>query len=96
MGSNVSTLRIGTSAVFVLIALRALRFEPIWVWLSGLTAALGWTVLAIFAWRQAGAPVIRFRHRPTAAVAIVLAILLLVVLGLIELIGRPPVSTAAG
>jgi len=42
-------------AIFVLIALRALRFEPIWVWLSGLTAALGWTLLAIFAWREAGA-----------------------------------------
>jgi len=41
-------------AVFVLIALRALRFEPIWVWLSGLTAAIGWTLLAIFAWREAG------------------------------------------
>ena len=42
-------------AIFVLIALRALRFEPIWVWLSGLTAACGWTLLAIFAWREAGA-----------------------------------------
>ncbi|HSE13889.1 MAG TPA: adenylate/guanylate cyclase domain-containing protein [Rudaea sp.] len=42
-------------AIFVLIALRALRFEPIWVWLSGLTAALGWTLLAVFAWREAGA-----------------------------------------
>ena len=40
--------------IFVLIALRALRFEPIWVWLSGLTAAFGWTVLAICAWRAAG------------------------------------------
>ncbi len=28
--------------VFVLIALRALRFEPIWVVLSGITACLGW------------------------------------------------------
>jgi len=43
------------AAIFVLIALRALRFEPIWVWLSGLTAAFGWTLLAIFAWREAGA-----------------------------------------
>jgi len=42
-------------AIFVLIALRALRFEPIWVWLSGLTAAVGWSLLALFAWRQAGA-----------------------------------------
>jgi hypothetical protein len=35
-----------------------------------------------------------FWGRPTAAVAIVLAILLLVVLGLIELIGRPPATAA--
>jgi len=41
-------------AVFVLIVLRTLRFEPIWVWLSGLTAAIGWSLLAFFAWRQAG------------------------------------------
>jgi adenylate cyclase len=41
-------------AIFVLIALRALRFEPVWVWLSGLTAAIGWTLLAFFAWREAG------------------------------------------
>ncbi len=40
--------------VFVLIALRARRFEPIWVWISGLTAAFGWTLLALFAWREAG------------------------------------------
>jgi adenylate cyclase len=38
--------------VFVLIALRALRFEPVWVWLSGLTAALGWTMLAFAAWHS--------------------------------------------
>jgi adenylate cyclase len=31
--------------VFVLIALRALRFEPLWVILSGLTAALGWSLI---------------------------------------------------
>jgi len=36
-----------------------------------------------------------FWGRPTAMVAVVLAILLLVVLGLIELIGRPPAGTAA-
>ncbi|MEP6939613.1 MAG: adenylate/guanylate cyclase domain-containing protein [Rudaea sp.] len=41
-------------AIFVLIALRALRFEPAWVWLSGLTAAFGWSLLAYFAWREAG------------------------------------------
>ncbi len=41
-------------AIFVLIALRALRFEPVWVWLSGLTAAIGWSLLAFFAWREAG------------------------------------------
>jgi len=42
------------AAIFVLIALRALRFEPIWVWLSGLAAALGWSVLAGAAWLAAG------------------------------------------
>jgi len=31
--------------IFVLIALRALRFEPLWVVLSGLTAALGWSII---------------------------------------------------
>ncbi len=31
--------------VFVLIALRALRFEPKWVLLSGFTAVIGWTVI---------------------------------------------------
>jgi adenylate cyclase len=41
-------------AIFVLIALRALRFEPIWVWLSGLTAAAGWSLLTFFALREAG------------------------------------------
>jgi len=38
--------------VFVLIALRALRFEPAWVWLSGATAAAGWTALSVAAWRS--------------------------------------------
>ena len=41
-------------AVFVLIALRALRFEAVWVWLSGLTAAAGWALLTFFALREAG------------------------------------------
>ncbi len=31
--------------IFVLIALRALRFEPIWVVLSGLTGAIGWCII---------------------------------------------------
>lgn len=35
--------------VFILIALRALRFEPIWVVLSGTTAALGWLALLAYA-----------------------------------------------
>src|SRR5437899_6112785 len=35
--------------VFILIALRALRFEPVWVILSGLTAAVGWLVLLGYA-----------------------------------------------
>jgi adenylate cyclase len=39
--------------VFVLIALRALRFEPVWVAVSGLTAAIGWTLLVLFAVQRA-------------------------------------------
>ncbi len=35
--------------VFILIALRALRFEPVWVILSGLTAATGWLILIRYA-----------------------------------------------
>jgi hypothetical protein len=35
-----------------------------------------------------------FWDRPTAAVVILIAVLLLVVLGLIELIGRPPAQPA--
>ena len=35
--------------VFILIALRTLRFEPVWVVLSGLTAAAGWLVLLAYA-----------------------------------------------
>lgn len=42
------------AGIFVLIALRALRFEPVWVWLSGLTAAFGWSTLAVAAWLRAG------------------------------------------
>lgn len=41
-------------AIFVLIALRALRFDAIWVWLSGLTAAVGWSLLTYAAWDAAG------------------------------------------
>jgi adenylate cyclase len=40
--------------VFILIGLRALRFEPLWVILSGLTAALGWT--GLLAWAVLAAP----------------------------------------
>ena len=36
-----------------------------------------------------------FWGRPTAMVAIVLAVVLLVLLGLIELLGRPPAPAAA-
>jgi adenylate cyclase len=42
--------------VFVLIGLRALRFEPLWVVLSGLTAALGWTLLIAWSVWQAPQP----------------------------------------
>lgn len=35
--------------VFIIISLRALRFEPVWVLLAGLTAAIGWLVLVAYA-----------------------------------------------
>lgn len=44
--------------IFSLIALRALRFEPLWVALSGLTATLGWLLLLHYALTHAsGNPV---------------------------------------
>ena len=39
--------------VFIVIALRCLRFEPLWVILSGTTAAIGWIILIIYAIREA-------------------------------------------
>ena len=39
----------GLFFVFIMIALRALRFEPLWVLLSGFTAALGWIALTVYA-----------------------------------------------
>ncbi|MCE7028954.1 adenylate/guanylate cyclase domain-containing protein [Jiella avicenniae] len=40
--------------VFVFIALRALRFDPIWVLLTGLVAALGWVLMVIHAIAEDG------------------------------------------
>ncbi len=48
--------------VFVLIALRALRFEAIWVILSGLTAALGWSLIVWDALRRTGAEIITWDY----------------------------------
>ena len=39
----------GLFYVFIMIALRALRFDPAWVLLSGFTAAIGWIVLTAYA-----------------------------------------------
>ena len=39
----------GLFYVFIMVALRALRFDPLWVLLSGFTAALGWIVLTAYA-----------------------------------------------
>jgi adenylate cyclase len=39
----------GLFFVFIMIALRALRFEPLWVLLAGFTAALGWIALTVYA-----------------------------------------------
>lgn len=41
--------------VFILIALRALRFEPVWVILSGFAAAVGWLFLLRYALAHANA-----------------------------------------
>jgi adenylate cyclase len=40
--------------VFIIIALRALRFEPRWVVLAGATACLGWLALVLYAIRSQG------------------------------------------
>ncbi|MET0961801.1 MAG: adenylate/guanylate cyclase domain-containing protein [Noviherbaspirillum sp.] len=46
--------------IFILIALRALRFEPAWVLLSGLTALGGWLAVLLYALAHASAnPVTR-------------------------------------
>ena len=66
-----------------------LRTGPVGRWTYQHRHALRIAAVALFA------IIFVFWGRPTAAVAIVLAILLLVVLGLIELIGRPPAPTAA-
>lgn len=50
---NVNLKNTHIAYVFVLIALRSLRFEPVWVILSGLTAALGWGLIVSHAlWVQ--------------------------------------------
>ena len=66
-----------------------LRTGPVGRWTYQHRHALRIAAVALFAL------IFVFWGRPTAAVAIVLAILLLVVLGLIELIGRPPAPAAA-
>ena len=66
-----------------------LRTGPVGGWTYQHRHALRIAAVALFA------IIFVFWGRPTAVVAIVLAILLLVVLGLIELIGRPPAATAA-
>jgi hypothetical protein len=66
-----------------------LRTGPVGTWTFAHRQALRIGAVALFA------VIFVFWGRPTAVVAIVLAILLLVVLGLIELIGRPPVKPAA-
>jgi hypothetical protein len=66
-----------------------LRTGPVGSWTYAHRHALRIAAVALFAL------IFVFWGRPTAVVAIVLAVLLLVVLGLIELIGRPPVAPAA-
>ncbi len=66
-----------------------LRTGPVGSWTYAHRHALRIAAVALFAL------IFVFWGRPTAVVAIVLAVLLLVVLGLIELIGRPPAVPAA-
>jgi hypothetical protein len=66
-----------------------LRTGPVGAWTFAHRHALRIGAVALFG------VIFVFWGRPTVAVAIVLAILLLLVLGLIELIGRPPVEPAA-
>jgi len=66
-----------------------LRTGPVGRWTFQHRTGLRIGAVALFA------VIFVFWGRPTAMVAVVLAVLLLVVLGLIELIGRPPVRTAA-
>jgi hypothetical protein len=65
-----------------------LRTGPVGQWTFQHRTGLRVGAVALFAL------IFVFWGRPTAMVAVVLAILLLVVLGLIELIGRPPVAAA--
>ena len=44
--------------VFLLIAVRALRFEPVAVLISGATAAIGWTLMTVYAVRNTPAPAV--------------------------------------
>jgi adenylate cyclase len=44
--------------VFLLIAVRALRFEPLAVLISGLTAATGWIVMTVYALRHTPPPTV--------------------------------------
>lgn len=62
---------------------------PVGSWTYAHRRALRIAAVALFAL------IFVFWGRPTAVVAVVLAVLLLVVLGLIELIGRPPAASAA-
>ncbi len=48
--------------VFVMIALRALRFEPIWVIISGITAAVGWSAIVWQTLSSAGMNVITWDY----------------------------------
>lgn len=48
--------------IFVLIAMRALRFEPIWVILSGLTAVIGWIIIVCHALTNSGMGVITWDY----------------------------------
>lgn len=90
--------------VFVLIALRGLRFEPIWVVLSGLTAAIGWGLLVLNALYVSGHEIMTWDYVTYVSTSNVhlggefdkiLAILLVTIITAYTLkIGRAVTSTA--
>ncbi len=48
--------------VFILIALRALRFEPVWVVLTGISAAIGWCAMVVHVLYKQGSNILTWDY----------------------------------